>query len=123
MRNSRDSISNSYLLLNIFITIGIIAVMNIITTLIFKIWSKSWLGEYRFNKNQGTIGQRYYERHPEHMPAACKAWGGPYPECRASCNVFDEWTNASALGFLKIRIFEINHMIISFIRWFDGRYY
>ena len=86
----RDSISNSNLLLNIFITIGIIVAMNIVTILIFKIGSKSWIGEYRFNKNQGTIGQRYYERHPEHMPAACKACGGPYPECRASCNVFDE---------------------------------
>ena len=86
----RDSISNSNLLLNIFITIGIIVVMNIVTMLIFKIGSKSWLGDYRFNKNQGTIGQRYYERHPEHMPATCKACGGPYPECRASCNVFDE---------------------------------
>lgn len=86
----RNRISNSNLLLNVFITIGIIVVMNIITILIFKIGSKSWLGEYRFNKNQGTIGQRYYERHPEHMPAACKACGGPYPECRGSCNVFDE---------------------------------
>lgn len=86
----RDSISNTNLLLNIFITIGIIVVMNIVTIFIFKIGSKSWLGEYRFNKNQGTIGQRYYERHPEHMPVACKACGGPYPERRGSCNVFDE---------------------------------
>ncbi len=85
----KDSISSN-LVINIFITIGIIVAMNIVTIFIFKIGSKSWLGEYRFNKNQGTIGQRYYERHPEHMPAACKACGGPYPECRASCNVFDE---------------------------------
>lgn len=64
--------------------------MNILTMLIFKIESKSWLGENRFNKNQGTIEQRYYEIHPEYMPAACKACGGLYAECRASCNIFDE---------------------------------
>lgn len=42
-----------------------------------------------FADNKGTPGQRYYERHPEQIPSGCRACGGPYPECKSSCNLFD----------------------------------
>ena len=41
-------------------------------------------------KQSGTRAQKYYDRHPEHIPSACSACGGPYPECRDSCNLFDD---------------------------------
>ena len=42
------------------------------------------------NNSRGTLGQRYFDKHPERIPSGCRSCGGPYPECRASCSLFDE---------------------------------
>ena len=40
--------------------------------------------------NRGTRGQQYYYRNLTHIPSGCRACGGPYPECRSSCSLYDD---------------------------------
>ena len=37
----------------------------------------------------GTKRQKYYEKHPGKVPSACRACGGPYPECKSSCKLYN----------------------------------
>jgi hypothetical protein len=73
------------------ICIAVYCVLNLIAWLINKAVTKRWRSEPTSSYTQsGTRAQRYYERHPERIPAGCRVCGGPYPECRSSCNLFDE---------------------------------
>ena len=73
------------------ICIAVYCVLNLIAWLVNKAVTKRWRSEpTRSYTQSGTRAQRYYERHPEKIPAGCRACGGPYPECRSSCNLFDE---------------------------------
>lgn len=40
------------------------------------------------NKNRAT--ERYSEHHYLRIPAGCRACGGPYPNCKSSCPLFDD---------------------------------
>lgn len=70
--------------------IAVIVLLNFIGWLLFKIASKRWRAEDTRTVSKGTRGQRYYERHPERVPSGCSACGGPYPECKSSCSMFNE---------------------------------
>ena len=73
------------------ICFAVYCVLNLIARLINKAVTKRWRsGPTRSYTQSGTRAQRYYESHPEKVPAGCRACGGPYPECRSSCNLFDE---------------------------------
>lgn len=53
-----------------------------------KLEEKSQIPSY-FD-DSGTRGQKYYERFPERKPSRCRTCGGNYPDCRPSCNWFDD---------------------------------
>ena len=35
------------------------------------------------------LKQEYYNKHPMEVPEGCAACGGPYPDCKWSCPMFD----------------------------------
>lgn len=80
------------ILIRAAITVGVIIALNLIAWIMYKtminIWRKNSAREQKSNK--GTAGQRYFARHPERIPSGCRGCGGPYPECRSSCNLFGE---------------------------------
>lgn len=60
----------------------------IVSSIQSRIWKKQFSRSERYSK--GTLGQHYFDKHPERIPSGCRACGGPYPECRSGCNLFDE---------------------------------
>ena len=79
------------ILLILGVSIGIYLVLLLISWLLFKSTIKKWKEDFVPKKvSLGTNAQQYYDRHPEKIPVGCRACGGPYPECRSSCNLFDE---------------------------------
>ena len=73
------------------LSIAAYCVIKLLVWLIDTAVTKRWQRETRRSSYKlGTRGQRYYDRFPERMPAGCRACGGPYPECRSSCPLFDE---------------------------------
>lgn len=83
---------SSYQVLMILGTsIGIYLILLLISWLMFKSTIKKWKEDFVPRKEDlGTKAQQYYNRHPEKIPVGCRTCGGPYPECRSSCNLFDE---------------------------------
>ena len=72
------------------ITLAVYIFFTAIISLYEKRKTKRLTAEMKqHTSSQGTHGQKYYNRYPEHIPSSCKACGGPYPECRASCTLFD----------------------------------
>lgn len=75
----------------IAIFIGCYLLILLIAKLLYRIMMNSIKKAFNTTPSKnGTKSQRYYERHPDKIPFACKACGGPYPECRTSCNLYDE---------------------------------
>lgn len=46
----------------------------------------AWLSSTREYESE----EEYYDLHPEDLPEACSACGGPYPLCMDGCNLFDD---------------------------------
>lgn len=67
-------------------------VLRLISWIINKVCTNSWKEEgYRPpSYEQGTKAEQYYRQHSERKPVGCRACGGPYPECKLSCNLFDD---------------------------------
>ena len=73
------------------ICLAVYFVLQLFSWIVVKILKKRGREEMQWTYSQsGTRAQRYYESHPERVPAGCRACGGPYPECRASCNLYDD---------------------------------
>lgn len=89
--NAIDAKTTTQKLSIIGIVVGIYFLLLIISLIIWKAVTKRWRnGGIREPVNKGTKAQQYFDRHPEKIPSECRACGGPYPECRSSCNLFDE---------------------------------
>ncbi len=54
-----------------------------------KLSRKRFLKEYNSRRSE-TKRNNYYDRHPSRIPAGCRACGGPYPDCKSSCNLYDD---------------------------------
>ena len=93
--HSQESVIVSIGLLYSTISILICPLSFAIYILLWRISYKKrchdeYMDELVHGNNKGTRGQRYYARHSERIPVGCRACGGPYPDCRSSCNLFDE---------------------------------
>lgn len=70
------------------ICLAVYLVLQIFSWIINIVVTKKWRNEVRrSSSDSGTRAQRYYGRHPERIPSGCRACGGPYPECKASCKL------------------------------------
>lgn len=87
-----EKLSTGNIALVLGITVVIYVVLAILVAILLKIKIRHWKqGEdYSYKPKKGTPGQLYYDKHPERLPLGCSACGGPYPECRSSCHLFDE---------------------------------
>lgn len=73
------------------ICLAVYLVLQLFSWVVNKVVTKKWRNEVRrSSSDSGTRAQRYYDRHPERIPSGCRACGGPYPECKASCNLYDD---------------------------------
>ena len=73
------------------VALGVYLLLSIISWLVQKASVSRWRDAgARSHSQTGTGLQRYFDRHPERLPSVCSACGGPYPECRESCNVLGE---------------------------------
>lgn len=91
IRSAIEQKSFNEIIIIIGIVIAVYFVLHLLAWIIQKIVSKKWKNEVRKTSiYSGTKKQRYYERHPERIPSGCRACGGPYPECKASCTIYDD---------------------------------
>ncbi len=73
------------------ISLAVYFVLLFLFQIIYRIVSNKWKNEGgRLHSEYGTRAERYYTRRPERIPVGCRACGGPYPECKAGCNLFDD---------------------------------
>ena len=49
-----------------------------------------YLDEYALNGDDNNDYEEYYQKPDDDIPECCKACGGPYPNCRSSCKIFDD---------------------------------
>lgn len=49
-----------------------------------------YLDEYALNGDDNADYDEYYQEPEDDIPECCKACGGPYPNCRSSCKIFDD---------------------------------
>ena len=77
---------------SILIRCGIVACLYIAIIVFLrykqKAFEKKVLKEYESSLRKDKPD--YYDLHPESMPKHCLACGGPYPDCKASCNLYDD---------------------------------
>lgn len=87
-----NQMTKAEILQKVGITALAIVILNVFGWILSKIQMKVWQSRFERSEDEskGTLGQRYFYNHPEHIPSGCSACGGPYPECRASCSMFDE---------------------------------
>lgn len=86
---SDQELKTHFISISLFILV--IIALDLISILFYKIMEKKDLAEeYEEYTSNGTKGQNYYSGYNSHKPAACRACGGPYPDCKSSCNLFDD---------------------------------
>ena len=69
----------------IAITVVIIVCLNIISKIVSKIIFVIW----KRQTDEPISSYTETEPYRGYVPVGCRACGGPYPDCRTSCNMFD----------------------------------
>lgn len=90
-----DQFSFKDKIVRIVITFTVYVVLLIMSQVFFEILSRKWGKQvregnrYRYNKNRGKR-KEYYNQKYKKIPIGCSACGGPYPDCKTSCKLFDD---------------------------------
>ena len=73
------------------ICLAVYLALLLLSWVINKVVTQKWKNEgIRPSSPSGTRAQKHYDRHPERIPSGCRACGGPYPKCKASCKLYDD---------------------------------
>lgn len=82
-------LSNSQIVLRISSILVVYLVATVMVRFFQRATQKAWQAEDRHSARRLAKAD-YYDRHPTRIPSGCRACGGPYPNCRSSCQIYND---------------------------------